>query len=87
MKEKDVKRAVCSLAGEFYSFLCGRYRSVGKMETERVFDEWGDVLSQQKQEQNLILEPVTSARPDRDKVLLPDNEESMDDYLELWEEK
>ena len=87
MKGKDVKRAVCSLAGEFYSFLCGRYRNVGKMETERVFDEWGDVLSQQKQEQNLILEPGTSGRPDRDKALLPDNEESMDDYLEMWEER
>ena len=87
MKGKDLKRAVCSLAGEFYSFLCGRYRSVGKVETERVFDEWGDVFIQREQEQSPVLEPGNSGRSDRDKALLPDNEECMDDYLEMWEER
>ena len=86
MRKTALGRAVCSLAGEFYGFLCGRYRAIGKRETERVFDEWGDALSKKGQEEELQY-PENCGLAGESTGMLPDYEDNTETYNDLWGER
>lgn len=64
MKKTEIKKAVFQLAGEFYGFLCDRYRAVGKKEVGRVLDDCGNALAENQKKTEKPQKKYVTEEPD-----------------------
>lgn len=75
MKKTEVKKAVFQLAGEFYGFLCDRYRAIGKREVGRVLDDCGNALAENQKKTEKSQKKYVTEEPDEMEQLLLGYEE------------
>lgn len=66
MNKGDIKKAVCTLAGEFGKFLYERYQRIGSRERDRVLTELGNRIQQDKEIQAEYIEDSFSEESEYD---------------------
>lgn len=66
MNKGDIKKAVCTLVGEFGRFLYERYQRIGSRERDRVLTELGNRIHQEKEKETEYMETYFSKEPEDD---------------------
>ena len=66
MNKGDIKKAVCTLTGEFGRFLYERYQRIGSRERDRVLTELGNRIHQEEKEEIAYMETYFSEEPEDD---------------------